>query len=253
MKNKLIPGLVSVTFRQLSPEDIIDITYASGLKAVEWGSDVHLPAGNADTAEFIRKRSDDTGIMPISYGSYYGKGESGYDMFSKLVNTAKAIGTDNIRIWAGGKDSGDVSLQERAQYVLEAQKLADIAKENGIDVSFECHKSTLTDTPDSALKLIEEIGRDNVYLYWQPLQSEDIQLNKNIIKRFLPYLKNVHVYAWKGLERFALAEHEKAWREYIDVLRQSEQTRALLLEFVKNDSVEQFKADADTLLGWLDK
>ena len=45
MKNKLIPGLVSVTFRQLSPEDIIDITYASGLKAVEWGSDVHLPAG----------------------------------------------------------------------------------------------------------------------------------------------------------------------------------------------------------------
>lgn len=253
MKNNLIPGIVSVTFRNLSCKSIVKLAHDAGLKAIEWGSDVHVPAGNAELAELVRDNSAKAGIKPVSYGSYYGKGEAGYDTFVKLVNTAKLIGTDNIRIWAGGKDSEDVGKAERVEYVAEVQRLADTAKENGIDISFECHRSTLTNTPDSALRLIEEIGRDNVYLYWQPLQSEDIELNKSIIKRFLPYLKNVHVYAWHEWERLALAEHEKAWREYIDVLRQSEKKYAMLLEFVKADSTEQLKEDAQTLIGWLEK
>lgn len=253
MKNNLIPGIVSVTFRQLSCGEIIRLANENGLEAIEWGSDVHIPAGKTEIAEFVRDSSASVGIKPVSYGSYYGKDEAGYDTFVKLVDTAKLIGTDNIRIWAGGKDSEDVSKAERAEYVAEVQRLADMAKESGIDISFECHRSTLTNTPDSALRLIDEIGRDNVYLYWQPLQSEDIELNKSIIKRFLPHLKNVHVYAWRGFERLALAEYEKAWREYIDVIRSDNKTRALLLEFVKDDSTEQLKEDAQTLIGWLEK
>lgn len=253
MKNNLIPGIVSVTFRPLSCEAILKLAHENGLKAVEWGSDVHIPAGNVKTAEFVRTSSEQLGIKPVSYGSYYGKGEEGYDTFTRLLQTARLIGTDNIRIWAGGKDSEDVSRSERAEYVAEVQKLADAAGENGIDISFECHRSTLTNTPESALRLIDEIARDNVYLYWQPLQSEDIELNKSIIKRFLPHLKNVHVYAWRELERFQLSEHENAWREYIDVLRYAEGSHALLLEFVKDDSTEQLKRDAETLIGWLEK
>lgn len=242
--------MVSVTFRSLTPKQIIDTVKESGLKAVEWGSDVHVPMGN-DIAKEVASYSLQNGILPISYGSYHGKGESGFDAFDSLVASAKMLGTNNIRIWAGAKDSEDVTAEERSLYVKEVQALADIAAKENIDISFECHGSTLTNKPDSAIKLIEEIAKDNVYLYWQPLQSADIELNKGIIRRFMPYLKNVHVYAWKGLERFPLLEHEKAWREYIDVLSRSNKTHALLLEFVKDDSLEQLKADAEALLKWL--
>ena len=253
MENQLIPGMVSVTFRQMTPHAIIDLVQKSGLKAIEWGSDVHVKAGDFDVASNVRIESEKCGIIPVSYGSYYGKGEAGYDTFSKLVETAEALKTDNIRIWAGAKNSEDVTADERRVYVGEVQTLADMAKKKGIDISFECHNSTLTNNPDSAVRLIEEIARDNFYLYWQPLGSHGVDENLSIIKKFMPYLKNVHVYAWKELERFPLAEHETAWRKYIDVLRDCKGTHALLLEFVKDDSIEQLRRDAETLLEWLEK
>ena len=33
----LIPGLVSITFRPLSPREIVDLVAEAGLKAIEWG------------------------------------------------------------------------------------------------------------------------------------------------------------------------------------------------------------------------
>ena len=41
MNNKL--GLVSVSFRELTPFQIIDLMKSVGISVVEWGSDVHAP------------------------------------------------------------------------------------------------------------------------------------------------------------------------------------------------------------------
>ena len=41
----IYPGLVSVTFRKLSPEEIVQLVVSSGLKGIEWGGDIHLPHG----------------------------------------------------------------------------------------------------------------------------------------------------------------------------------------------------------------
>ena len=37
-----IPGLVSISFRNESPKAIIDASKAAGLRAIEWGGDVHV-------------------------------------------------------------------------------------------------------------------------------------------------------------------------------------------------------------------
>jgi len=42
----LIPGLVSVTFRQLTVPEIGELATECGLQAVEWGGDVHVPPGD---------------------------------------------------------------------------------------------------------------------------------------------------------------------------------------------------------------
>ncbi len=248
MENKLIPGLVSVTFRGMTPEEIIKTVKKNGLRTIEWGSDVHVPAGDKAAAESVKRLSEENGILVASYGSYHGKGESGFFKFADSIASAEMIGAKNIRIWAGAKNSEDVSAAERLEYIAHARILADMAAEKNIDISFECHGGTLTNTADSAISLIEEIDRDNVFLYWQPLQSEDVQKNKAILRRFLPHLKNVHIYAWKGLERFPLEEHKKAWREYADIVRSDGKEHNMLLEFVKDDDPDQLMRDAETLL-----
>lgn len=43
-------GLVSVTFRQKSVEEIAALTAEAGLSGVEWGGDVHVPPGDREAA-----------------------------------------------------------------------------------------------------------------------------------------------------------------------------------------------------------
>ena len=66
----IIPGLVSVSFRQKTPLDICRLCQQANLAAIEWGGDVHVPpdAGNADE---IRRMTADHGLTVSSYGSYY--------------------------------------------------------------------------------------------------------------------------------------------------------------------------------------
>lgn len=46
-------GLVSVSFRGLSPEEIIRIAKDAGLNRIEWGSDVHAPFDDAERLSTI--------------------------------------------------------------------------------------------------------------------------------------------------------------------------------------------------------
>jgi len=58
------PGLVTVTFRQLSPEQIANAAKKAGLQVLEWGGDVHVPAGDT-----MRARSDN-GSEFIAYATH---------------------------------------------------------------------------------------------------------------------------------------------------------------------------------------
>jgi len=47
---KLRPGLVSVSFRALSPSEIIPMVVSGGLQGIEWGGDIHVPHGSIGRA-----------------------------------------------------------------------------------------------------------------------------------------------------------------------------------------------------------
>ena len=67
------PGLVSVSFRGLSPEEIIELCRQNGLYGIEWGSDVHLPVRDIKKAEKISKECKAFGIDTFAYGSSFRK------------------------------------------------------------------------------------------------------------------------------------------------------------------------------------
>lgn len=254
----LIPGLVSVTFRSLSQNEIANLMCRSELKAIEWGGDVHIPVKDDPTEEDMEKLDEalsnasylsESGKFYIaSFGSYYRC--EGYATLHAAA--AVSIGAPNIRVWAGRRSSADADESYRALVVKNIQNLCDEMKEHGITVSTEFHGGTLTDEVDSALRLINDVERENFMTYWQPNQFRDEEYNVTALKKVLPYVSNVHVFTWDAKNRYPLEDGEKIWRKYIDIIKGSGRNHHLLLEFVKDDSVEQFYRDAEVLKSWVE-
>jgi len=236
-------GLVSITFRQFSPEKVIELAKENGLSCIEWGSDVHVPCGNMEKAAEVAALMGKAGLESVSYGTYYRLGayENPETEFMKYLETAKVLKAKNLRLWAGVKEADDYTAEERLALAKEAKKLSQIAKEHGMTVSFEYHHGTLTGTTEGALELIENIGEDNTFLYWQPNQFKTEEYNTEGLKKVKKYVSNVHIFHWDETQRFSLEEGITVWKRYLNELGGD---RAVLMEFVKGDREEQLASDA---------
>ena len=56
-------GLASVSFRDLSPEQIIEAVKKAGLRWIEWGSDVHAPCYDYENLNFILRASNHNSML----------------------------------------------------------------------------------------------------------------------------------------------------------------------------------------------
>ena len=248
----LTPGLVSVTFRQLTRAEIAKTITASGLFAIEWGGDIHVPPTDADAAEDAVKVCRENGVKTVSYGSYYRcTGNEAEE--DSVISAALRLGTDHIRVWAGTKGTADTNDAARAETVRVLRNFCAKAGKHGIRVSPEFHGGTLTDNYESAVRLAEEVAENNFSLYWQPNQFRDDDYNRTALRAVLPWLSNVHVFTWDSSAWYPLADGERMWREYIETIASSGRDHNLLMEFVVGHSPEQFARDAETLLRWLGK
>lgn len=244
------PGLVSITFRKLSVEEITVLAAEAGLKGIEWGGDVHVPHGDVETARRVRQLTLDAGLEVAAYGSYYRC--SDHVPFSDVLNSAAALGAPVIRVWAGTKGSHEVLAEERAAVVENARRIADLAAEAGIKIAFEYHGDTLTDTPASAAELLKEIDHDNVYSYWQPLPTLSVEERLAGLELVKPRLANLHVFSWTDkAERLPLAEGEALWKQYFALIDDLAHERYAMIEFVQDDDPHQLLQDAKTLHRWL--
>ncbi len=248
----LIPGLVSVTFRKLSRTEIAGLMVNAGLSAIEWGGDVHVPS---DAEEFEMETalteamhfSSQGKFYIASYGSYY-RCENSHDAD---LGTAVSLEAPNIRVWAGTRGSADADDAYRAKIVRHIRRLCEEAKTHNMTVSTEFHGGTLTDHYESCVRLINDVAMDNFCTYWQPNQFRDEDYNIAALNAVLPWLSNVHVFTWAGRDKFPLADGTEKWKRYIDILRTHGGTHHMLMEFVCDDTVEQFYRDAETLHEWL--
>lgn len=247
-------GLVSVTFRKFDIAGVVDAAARARLDGIEWGGDIHVPHGNLDTAKKAADICRDAGLSCISYGSYYRAGQS--TDRDAVIETAITLGAPNIRIWAGTKGSADTSAEERSKIVADIADFAAEARKAGLTVTFEWHGGTLTDEPESAHRLLSELGNPpNVYLYWQPNQFRPLDYNLNALRIAAPHLHHVHVFNWEGSKKFPLRDDGGVWKQYLDVIRKASPSgsrHGLLLEFSSDDTVEAMLDDAAYLRSLLD-
>jgi len=237
----VVPGLVSVTFRQLDVAEIVSLVAGAGLRAVEWGGDVHVPSPRA--AREVRARCTDAGLEVAAYGSYY-RGGAG---FAGVLRTAVALGAPRIRVWAGTRGSAGA---DRAAVAADLARAVDLAAGEGIEVCLEYHAGTLTDTLESTVELLRAVP--GVRPYWQPPVGDRPDTALAAVETLAPV--TAHVFAWDDAgERLPLAAGEALWRPVLAALGRLPGPRYALLEFVRGDDPAAFAADAATLLHWLER
>jgi len=255
--SELIPGLVSITFRKLSTQEVIDLVVRAGLKGIEWGGDIHVPHGDVAKANEVRRQTLDAGLAVAAYGSYYrvGASEDKGLSFGSVLDSAAALDAPTIRVWAGEKGSVETTASERSAIIADAQRIADLAQSRGVAVSLEYHGGTLTDTRESVRQLMEEISHPNLDFLWQPSNGEATDACIARLKDVLSRVRHIHVFHWAGptgSEWRPLAEGEDRWPGYLDIIRSAGKSMPCLLEFVRDHSPEQFLQDAATLRRWIE-
>ena len=241
-------GLTSVTFRDLTVSEIVQLAVKAGLDGIEWGGDIHAPAGDTDTARKIKEETLNAGLRVFSYGSYYRlSGNAGWkDELTAVLKTAAALEAPIIRIWAGGKGSAETPPQLRDVLTQNLRDSCRLAEEYGLQLALEYHRNTITDTAESTLELLGQADCSNLSTYWQPNPDLSYDTHFQEINTLLPYISNIHVFNWeKGNVRLPLGEGGEVWEKYIQLLGTG---RDYIMEFVKDDSQTQFIQDAESLI-----
>lgn len=246
-------GLVSISFREERPETILREAAAAGLSGIEWGGDVHVPAGDLETARTVARLTGDAGLRVFAYGSYYRLGTNADPAadFLPVLDTAEALGAPLIRLWSGQKGSAALSTTEFEQMAGEMQILAEMAAKRRITLTLECHAGTLTDEYAASLRFLNLVGRANVRMYWQPNQFRSLAYNLEAARALAPQTTHLHVFHWDAQNRYPLREGTADWQQYLTVFREAGGDHALLLEFMHDGRLSTLRETAATLRDWL--
>lgn len=248
-------GLVSVTYRQLSPREIVALCRDAQLACIEWGGDIHVPSGDIAAAREVATLTRDAGLQTAAYGSYYRLAVSENDglPFAQVLESAVALGAPTIRVWTGNRPSSEADETYRQHVAADARRIADLAHQAGVTISYEYHANTLTDSIPSAIQLLEATTHPAIHTLWQPINGASVETCEESLRSVLPRLGNVHVFHWwpDSKTRHPLSEGTSRWKKYLGILRDAKKNPDLLIEFVPGNDPAVLKREAATLHSWL--
>jgi len=236
-------GLVSVSFRKHSPEEILTAMKKCGLEYIEWGSDIHAPCDDTESLKSIVKLQKEYGIKCSSYGTYFRFGESDISELKEYIDAAKILGTDIIRLWCGNKNSQDYSVEEKKSLFAECKEAAKIAEAEGVILCMECHNNTYTNTKESAFELMQAVNSKHFRMYWQPNQYRTVEENILCAALLKDYTYHLHVFNWEGTNKYPLADGKEIWKKYLARF----DGNTLLLEFMPDGKLETLESEAMAL------
>ncbi len=237
-------GLCSVSFRRNTPEEIAKAAHDAGLEFIEWASDAHAPCDDAAKIENIIFLQNQYGITCSSYGTYYKIGQHTIDDIYPYIKTARMLGTNILRLWCGVKSSSLYSAEEKEALLDTCRQLAAVAKDEDVIFCMEYHNNTFTDSPDTAMELMQTVSSPNFRMYWQPEAFISADENDIRAEMLAPYSVNIHVFNHIKSKAVPLSECLDSWKQY---LSHFDGEKVLLLEFLPNNSMDSLKAEAESL------
>lgn len=234
-------GLVSVSFRGVSPRDILKAMQSTPLTQIEWGSDVHVPPEKA--AEIAALQAE-FGVRCSSYGTYFCIGSTPMRELQPYIDAARTLGTDILRLWCGGKDSEEYTEAESEALFAQCRLAAELAEKNRVKLCMECHGHSYTNEKLAAYRLMTAVDSPWFRMYWQPNHYRSFSENVEYARILSPYTEHLHVFHWEREHKYPLREAVGMWQQY---LRCFPGNKTLLLEFMPDDQIESLPAEAQAL------
>lgn len=253
--NRFLTGLVSISFRKNSWQEVLEYSKKAGIEGIEWGGDVHVPHGEREIAEEVGKATREAGLKVAAYGSYYRLGFSRHEglPFRDVVTSAQALQAPVIRVWAGKKGSAEFTDEEYQELVTEAREIAELAGTHGIRVALEFHRNTQTDSAKETVRFLRDVNHPNLKTLWQPAIGLTPAERLAELALILPWLEHLHVFHWQETERRPLSEGQTDWLPYLKTVAVAGKACFCLLEFVREDRPEQLVEDVSALKDWIQK
>jgi len=234
-------GLCSVTFRNKSVEEIIEIAKKAEIEYIEWGGDIHVKT--LDDAEKAKILCDYSGIKISSYGSYFNCIEYDEENWIQICKITKEMNAPSVRVWLGKKNSEDTDKNEYSLLLENTKKMCEIAMSYGIIVCPECHDNTFNNTTDAILRFAKDLEKDNFKTYFQSRYFR-MEYDLDRIERTFDIIENVHV-SYRDLKKEQLCR--KKDKLYIDKLLEKFKEKLfngiIMVEFVDSDSENAFYKD----------
>lgn len=249
-------GMCSVALRALAPADVVHVAVEAGVEVIEWGGDVHVPAGDLDRAREAARLSGESGLWCASYGSYLYAGQATSDGTAAVLDTAVALEAPNVRVWTDWVGP-DPTPERRRAITDDLRRISAAAAGRDLTVSLEFHPGTLTETAASTLRLLAETDAPNLYTYWQPADGVPVENLLDGWRAVRADVSHLHVFRWHSFEeRSPLAAGEDLWPSVFEELPSGgrwQHPHVALIEFVRNDDPDQLREDAHVLRHWLAK
>ncbi len=256
----ILPGLCSVTLRSASVDSVARLAGECGVRAIEWGADVHVPPGDSAAASLARAATAAADCRVASYGTYlFSAGVPAPDDTCAVLDTAVALGAPNVRVWATfGVEPGSSAYPE----LVDGLRACSVeAGARDLTVGLEFHGGTATATVDRVLALVAAVDHPKLFTYWQPpywRSPTTPESDAAEVVALAERLSHLHVYEWASAQdRRPLLAGRARW---IAALRAAcaldgewSENRCAFLEFVDDDDAVGVRRDAVVLRGWLDE
>jgi len=244
-------GLCTIAFRDRPIEAVLDLAVRAGFDGVEpWGKPDHTPAAydrehNLRVAEAVRAR----GLEVSQFGSYANPTSDRFEReVEDALRTARDLGTDKIRVWAGRTGSAEADEAQWGTVITGHRAFSDRASDLGITLVVEVHRGYLTDTAEGSLRLVEGVNRPNFRLNFQPMSAHSPARVMEEARKMAPYVTTVHAqnYPQAGQNRRVLiSEGMVDYAGVVEELRRAGFDGYLEVEFVREEDPEEaLEADA---------
>lgn len=244
-------GFTTVTFRDKSIDEIYEIANKNKIKYIEWGGDKHLPVDDSVALEKIKHLSKLYGITNYSYGSYYRAGENNPEKAEKICKLASEIGASIVRIWLGNKGSFFTAKNEFDAMVKDVKNVCKMAQKYNLIIASEFHQKTYNDCGKACLKFIEAVNMQNYKTYWQPLKQNNFDF-KNL-EKVVDNVVIAHIFNWRNFnERYMFDYKSERWQKFFIAMK-SNKNIVGIMEFVKDDSIDNFAQDYKTIINMLEE
>jgi len=192
------PAMCSIAWREASIESVLPHIAQAGYLGVElWGPHIERYLQEGGSLSSLAALLEEHALQVPMISTYFdliNEPEESLSRAKRYIEYAQALEAPLIRVFTGGGDSDQAPVSTWRAVVKGLREICRLGLDHQIGFALETHRGHLHDTTESTLKLIRQVGAQNLWVNLDifnlftkgedPLQA---------LKRLFPWVRILHL------------------------------------------------------------